>query len=66
MTVNVCHYKPVQRKGTRHRVVCKVVPEQVTTMQTYCEMVPYTATIRVPTYAGAPCGGCATPCGGCY
>src|SRR5262249_42318299 len=55
VTVNVTHLQPVQRTGTRQRVVQEAVQETVIVTQTYCEMVPYTYTVRVP--AGGAFGG---------
>jgi len=48
---NVTTLQPVQRTGTRCRIVEECVQETVQTTETYCEMVPYTTIIKVP----APC-----------
>ena len=53
VTVNVVSYKPVERTGTRKRVVCETVRETVQVPETYCVMVPYTKTVRVPVHVCA-------------
>jgi hypothetical protein len=52
VTVKVTTMQAVQRTGTRSRVVQETVQETVNVTQTYCEMVLYTYTVRVPA-AGA-------------
>jgi hypothetical protein len=59
-TVNVVHYRPVERTGTRTRVVHETVNETVSVPETYCVMVPYTQTVKVPAMTCAyeeRCGG---------
>jgi hypothetical protein len=58
VVVNVTTMQPVQRTGTRLRVVQETVQETVNVTQTYCETVPYTYTVRVP-IGGAPGAGAA-------
>ena len=60
--VNVCSYVPKEVSGTHKRVVCSQVPEVVTYQQTYCEMVPYLATVRVPVCVPVVAPPCGTPC----
>jgi hypothetical protein len=62
VTVNVCTYQPVQKQGTRKRLVADTVTETVQVQECYTEMVPYTATVRVPV-ATAPV--MASGCGDC-
>jgi hypothetical protein len=62
VTVNVTTLQPQQRTGTRTRLVPETVQETVNVTQAYCEMVPYTYTVRVP--VGGAWGGGAAGCGG--
>jgi len=57
-TVNVCSYRAVEKESVVNRVVCETVQEKVKVQQNYCEMVPYTYTVKVPVRvpcAPAPC-----------
>jgi hypothetical protein len=61
-SVRVCHYQQQQKTVPVTRLVCEWKPEVVTRTVSYCTMVPYTTTVRVPVYTCGGCGGC----GGCY
>jgi hypothetical protein len=60
VTLSVVSFKPVERTGTRKRHVYETVQETVQVPETYCVMVPYTKTVRVPVHVCAEeedCGG---------
>jgi hypothetical protein len=57
--VNLCSYRQVEKTGTRTRMVCETVQQQVPVTQSYCVSVPYQVTVRVPVYV--PCAAPAAP-----
>jgi hypothetical protein len=53
-TVKVCTLKPEEQTIQRTRVICETKPETITRKETYCVMVPYEKTIKVPVCTPAP------------
>jgi hypothetical protein len=68
VTVNQVSYQPQERSGTSRQLVSEWVPKNVTQTVSYCEMVPYQTTVRVPVYGPGPGygPGYGLGHGGCY
>src|SRR5262249_39170599 len=55
ITVPVCNWKPVEQTREVRRIVCDWKPETVTRKVSYCTMVPYETTVRVPVCVPVAC-----------